>query len=266
MSIVVSMRVPTGVALAADSVACHEDGLKSEECGEVMQTFEHESKLFQLGKAPIGIQHTGYSLVNNVNTERLLHVFASNEFQEGEPPEHYRIEEITKRLRDFLLEQHKEHYSKSGHRAEAEFTVSGFPADRLCPRGYRFSFPEDPLEIEELETYGADWSGFSEPIEMLLKGISPRAWGYMKEEADLEVPEDVREFVASEAGYDYAKAMPLQDAVNFAKFLVNLVKGSSEFFNYMPSIGGKVELAAISPGEFNWIERKSLDSGGDVLD
>jgi hypothetical protein len=52
-------------------------------------------------------------------------------------------------------------------------------------------------------------------------------------------------------------AMPLQDAIDLADFLVDLTIKFSRFSPGPPTVGGPIEIAAISKHEgFRWIKRK----------
>jgi hypothetical protein len=52
-------------------------------------------------------------------------------------------------------------------------------------------------------------------------------------------------------------AMPLQDAIDLAEFLVDLTVKFSRFKPGAPVVGGPIEIAAISKHEgFRWIKRK----------
>lgn len=52
-------------------------------------------------------------------------------------------------------------------------------------------------------------------------------------------------------------AMPIQDAIDLADFLVTLTKMFSRFSPGAPSVGGPTEIAAITKHEgFKWIKRK----------
>ena len=50
--------------------------------------------------------------------------------------------------------------------------------------------------------------------------------------------------------------MPLQDAVDFANFAVNLVIGRFRFGMGTPTCGGAVDIAVIRPNNFDWAQRK----------
>jgi hypothetical protein len=52
-------------------------------------------------------------------------------------------------------------------------------------------------------------------------------------------------------------AMPFQDAIDLAEFMVDLTIRYSRFDTGAPTVGGPIEIAAISKHEgFKWIKRK----------
>lgn len=52
-------------------------------------------------------------------------------------------------------------------------------------------------------------------------------------------------------------AMPFGDAIDLAEFLVDLTVNFSRFIPGAPTVGGPIEVAAISKHEgFKWIKRK----------
>ena len=59
-------------------------------------------------------------------------------------------------------------------------------------------------------------------------------------------------------------AMPIQDAIDLARFLVETTIGFVRFSVFLPkSVGGAVEIAAITKHEgFRWVQRKSFYPDG----
>jgi len=51
--------------------------------------------------------------------------------------------------------------------------------------------------------------------------------------------------------------MPIQDAIDLAEFLVHVAEAFSRFTPGAPTVGGPIEIAAITKHEhFKWIKRK----------
>jgi hypothetical protein len=51
--------------------------------------------------------------------------------------------------------------------------------------------------------------------------------------------------------------MPLQDAIEYANYMLNVTIGRYRFVLGPELCGGQIEIAAITPREFNWISQKS---------
>ena len=59
-----------------------------------------------------------------------------------------------------------------------------------------------------------------------------------------------------------APAMPIQDAIDLARFLVETTIGFVRFAVFLPkSVGGAVQIAAITKHEgFRWVQRRGFDA------
>jgi hypothetical protein len=51
--------------------------------------------------------------------------------------------------------------------------------------------------------------------------------------------------------------MPLQDAIDYAVYLVNVVIGRFRFTVGPAVCGGDIDVAVVTPDAFTWIRRKS---------
>jgi hypothetical protein len=50
--------------------------------------------------------------------------------------------------------------------------------------------------------------------------------------------------------------MPLQDAIDFAEYAVEVVVGRFRFGHGPPLCGGDTDIAVVTPGNFEWAKRK----------
>ena len=91
--------------------------------------------------------------------------------------------------------------------------------------------------------------GFDIGAALVRHGVAPQDAGRLQ--ANL-----VRDLYATLA----VPAMPIQDAVDLARFLVETTIGFVRFAVFLPkSVGGAVEIAAITKHEgFRWVQRKSF--------
>lgn len=51
--------------------------------------------------------------------------------------------------------------------------------------------------------------------------------------------------------------MPLQDAIEYVEYLINLMTGRFRFYAGTPLCGGDIDLAVITYRGFNWIKRQN---------
>jgi len=191
-------------------------------------------------------------------------------------PENYTIEEVACRVRKFFF---CEHYQKvfplqSGSTGGEPQKQTQYPAMGLVVAGYssKAELPEiwhiwidengnceAPELVAAQEDHGIYPYGQPEAIIRLWKGVGvdmPRALhelGVAQKEAD----------IASQALAQLLEvplhhtAMPIQDAIELAEFLVY---ATAMFFRFAPTsatVGGPVDIAAITKHEgFKWVKRK----------
>jgi hypothetical protein len=89
--------------------------------------------------------------------------------------------------------------------------------------------------------------GFDIGEALVRHGIAPQEAGRLQEEL-------VRDLYATLS----VPAMPIQDAIDLARFLVETTIGFVRFAVFLPkSVGGAVQIAAITKHEgFRWVQRK----------
>lgn len=106
---------------------------------------------------------------------------------------------------------------------------------------------------------GIRWGGQVEPITRLIKGFSPT----LREKLIVSglSPQDatnIDTFVKQNFEVNLARpAMPIQDAIDLAEFLVDATKAFFRFKLGADTVGGDTEVAAVTRHEgFKWIKRK----------
>jgi hypothetical protein len=142
-------------------------------------------------------------------------------------------------------------YSSDGRLAEAyhvEIQQGG-----NCPSPQLVSDPDDV----EAQVF---WEGQPEAIDRLLRGYGGAPPEVLSE--DLGVPDaqigPAMDTIQHRLSTPLVHAaMPIQDAIDLAEFLVNLTIGYSRFCPGAPTVGGPIEIAAITKHEqFKWVRRK----------
>lgn len=137
-------------------------------------------------------------------------------------------------------------YSSGGTQAEV-FTLNADEKGCTAPT---------PTLTQE---YGAMWSGQPEAITRLVLGVSGNLGQSL---INLQVkPEEVPAYVeAIKAQLEMQivnGAMPIQDAIDLAEFLVDVTIKFVRFCPGSATVGGPIEVVAITKHEgFKWIKRK----------
>jgi hypothetical protein len=279
MSVVIVVKVSEGLVLAADSAATltgrilQPDGVTQD---AVLQIFNNAKKLLQIGSDfPIGVLTWGQAFIGPRTIESLVSEWQYTEgwesiesFRKRFPDKKYTVENCAKDLHRHLAVKHKEEFGSlpPNEQPGLGIVVAGYSELGFFPEVWRFVLPYDVIitnsrpDIDGKPDFGASWFGIVEPIIRLHYGRDERAIGIISEKYNIPVAE-LNEILAPLQYQIPFAQMPLQDAIDYANYMINLVIGRFRFVIGPELCGGKVDLAAITQREFTWISRKtwSLD-------
>lgn len=148
-------------------------------------------------------------------------------------------------------------------RPEMGLLVAGHSSDEPFAYGKEFVLPRDesPTELFGPAAAGAQWRGVDLPFIRLWKGFDPGLIAELLERgADQETVFAALPQVEAFAVYD---GMPVQDAIDFAVFILNTTIGYTTFIPGVASCGGPLQIAVILPDQgFVWISKPELRAGG----
>ena len=276
MTIEIAVKVHDGLVLAADSATTL---VQRDSSGQTRETniYNNANKVMNLFKGlPIGLMTWGLGSIgsSSISTlgkdlRRRLQGEDSDHLDWAIDPSKYSIEEIATRVREFFYEENYlttmpagvppvnplglliGGYSSNGNQAEV-FTLNA--DEKGCT-------PPSPTLTQE---YGAVWSGQPEAITRLVLGVSGdlgQALINLQAKPE-EVPAYIEAIKAQLEMQIVNGAMPIQDAIDLAEFLVDVTIKFVRFCPGSETVGGPIEVAAISKHEgFKWIKRKHYYSG-----
>jgi hypothetical protein len=269
MTIAISLKVNDGLVLAADSAST-----MSEPAG-VVNVYNHANKIFNLRKGlPVGAVTWGAGGIGTSSISTLAKDLRCR-FEGSEPdyadwkldPDNYTIEEVKQRVQDFFFgEQYLSataDWPEDVPKPALGFVVAGYSSGKPLAEEFQFTIENGELQEQpasDNEESRLTWNGQPEAITRLIFGMG----GIMPQvlEQDLGVPADqvpqAMEVMSQRLGIDLVHAaMPFGDAIDLAEFLVDLTVKFSRFIPGAPTVGGAIEVAAISKHEgFKWIKRK----------
>jgi hypothetical protein len=258
MTLNVSLRVPDGIVIASDSLATVAQPLnqkvsvntKCDNCGQQLEikdvqvpavsvptsSWPYAQKLFPIPKN-YGLAVFGWGFVNNRSMYNHILDFSSKL-----DPELEDFDTLAQALGDYFHEQLKIYLLKAGQQLE-------LLPDNWSPFGFQFvGFAKDPnndpvaktkvlnvgkrVVITDFESLGCTCTG------------------------DRSVVEKVMGTENTEVNFG---AFSLQDAIDFAKFLIRTTADFQRFSGKFPTVGGDIDIALVTNYRgFKWISQKSL--------
>ena len=261
MTIIVSIKINDGIVMAADSAATFVTQ-------PFQQMYVHSNKIVNLRKGlPIGVMWTGSGSFGSESLETLmkdlrhrLTVKNGSIASWSVDPESYTVEQVTQALYKFLVEEKVPLLSEP---VNTKLRVCGYSSGRSLAEIWevdvRSEGPSYKIVMDE-KSFGPRWDGEYETLNRLIIGVSNGFRPVLKEigleESQIEAATQAL-FRRSVAGI-HINAMPIQDAINLARFLVQTTIEFNQFqVGVAKTVGGAVEIAAITKHEgFQWVQRK----------
>ena len=261
MTVIVSVKINDGIVMAADSAGSMPSG----------QIYEHANKIANLCHGlPLGAMSTGSGGIGNESVETLLkdlqRRFDGKDRDCSDwrlDPDTYAVGEAAERLRTFLF---VEKASMCAVPTNLQVRVCGYSAGRPLAEVWEVNMTAQTCpparKIVDEETFGVLWDGQYEALNRLILGLGfDIDQALVRHGIPAEQAGPLRAGLAEDLYMTLsAPAMPIQDAIDLARFLVETTIGFVRFAVFLPkSVGGAVEIAAITKHEgFCWVQRKSI--------
>jgi hypothetical protein len=265
MSIVVSVKVFDGLVLGADSQTQVFVPGPSGVMGSFVKAYGNARKLFPLAKLPIAVLTYGVGNLGKKSLEGVLLQFSDTILDEGI----LSVENVATRLFEYVRQGHEAAFQAipAGQRPVLGLLVAGFANDPAQPVGknhiceeWEFVLPQDnaPRRVRSADDFGAAWRGAPVWFSRLFFGIDARLTAQVKAAG---APENIVEQLSKGMQMPIIfESMPLQDAVDFAEFVLNVTIGASRFEVGVPICAAPLDIAIIKRETgFRWIRRKPLE-------
>ncbi len=281
MTIAISLKINDGLVLAADSASTVMSVLPGQEVANFLNVYNNANKIFNLHKGlPIGAITWGGGSIGSASIETIVkdlrYRFSGKKlgFEMWKlNKQTYTLEGVAESFRRFVYDELYKSASLSPDYKSAEigFIVAGYSAAGDVAEEYSIVIKADgscegPSRIRPGSEVGVTWAGQPDALNRLLMGYSSNLPDILRGPLGVP-PEHVAGILAlitqSSQAQIIVAPMPLQDAVDLAEFLVDTTIKFTRFTPGTPTVGGPIEIAAISKHEgFRWIRRKhyfSLD-------
>ncbi len=273
MTIAISLKVHDGVVLAADSAATLMGSINNQPAG-VFNVYNNANKVFNLFKGlPIGAITWGNGSIGTASTSTLFKDLRSR-FMGADPDNqdwhvkknNYTIEAIAQKTKEFFFDElYQKTYSNlpDQQKPTMGFIIAGYSSGEGLADEYLFQIVQgrcdNPVPIRQRDQCGLQWNGDGDAIQRLVVGFSDAMTqslhhlGVSPEQIPLALQQLKQQLTVPLV----QPAMPIQEAIELAEFLAYLTIMYARFRPGAPSVGGPIEIAAITKHEgFKWIQRK----------
>lgn len=269
MTIAISLKVNDGLVLAADSASSISVTDNQGNSG-IINVYDNANKVFHLHKAiPVGVITWGRGSIGYSSTSTLIKDFRdliSNNTEIKIDPDAYTVEEIAEKFYQFI---YVDCYTKEFEHLKAEqkpslgFIIGGYSKGSILAEEWRIDIINGecngPVLLRDLNECGLDWNGVPEAITRIVKGYSMKTANVMKMAGldDIKIREIIHLFDQHLQAPLIIPAMPIQDVIDIAHFLIDMTCKFVKYSPGPPTVGGPIEVAAITKHEgFKWISRK----------
>jgi len=273
VTIALSLKVNDGVVLAADSATTLFSLDDQGDSAAVVNIYNNANKVFNLLKGvPVGAITWGSGSIGVASISTLVkdlrQRFAGESMQHLDwkiDRKEYTVEAVAKRFREFMFDElYEPAFQDWPKKPDLGFIVAGYSSGSGMAEEYQISIQSGacgpPAKLRGSDDAGVTWSGEPEAITRLVMGYGTTMSAVLTENLGVpleQVPQVMEILSKSLQAPLVMAAMPIQDAIDLAQFLVETTVKFSRFTPGAPTVGGPVEVAAITKHEgFKWVCRK----------
>lgn len=276
MTIALSLKINDGVVLASDSassIIAQVAGIGGAPATGVINVYNNANKVFNLRKGkPIGAITWGSGSIGAVSISTLIKDLRSRFSGESQQHldwtigENYTVQQVAERLRAYVFEEHyRNAFAAWPIKPALGFIVAGYSSGANAAEEFKIDINQNgecgpPIQLRQRPETGLTWSGEPDAINRIILGYSAELPNILQN--NLGVPQEQMPIVMGLLQQNLQApvvnpAMPIQDAIDLAEFLVDLTIKFKRFAPGAPTVGGPIEIAAITKHEkFRWVRRK----------
>ena len=278
MSVAILIGVHDGVVLAADSASTLSMpappgvALPRGIPGVVGNVYDNANKIFNIVKGlPIGCITFGSGNIGNASIGTLIKDLRKKltdtpkemDFDSAS----YSMEGVATILAKFLETECGNLDPLAKERTTVGFLLGGYSKPGDLGESWSVDIAQGvvqtPKQLRKPELPGINWGGQTESIPRMLLGFSPNIFEILAQitqpsQDPAEMAKNLTPLLASRLQAPMVFApMPIQDAIDLARFFVHTAIMFSRFLPGPNTVGGPIEIAAITKHEsFKWISRK----------
>jgi len=278
MSIAVLIGVHDGLVLASDSASTLSDSSSTHSgtsgSSVVLNVYDNANKIFNIIKGqPIGCIAFGSGSIGNASVATLIKDLRKKLSDTAEANrlrfnvKTYSMEQITDLLGAFLGEECKKLDDGEAAATNIGVLLGGYSAGKNLGESWSIEIKAGVLQparkLRKSDEPAINWGGQDEVLQRMVIGFSPGLYDLL---AQVTTPTQSLQIIRQELGPILTARlqapmvfapMPIQDAIDLARFLVHSAIMYTRFTPGPKTVGGPIEIATITKHEqFKWISRK----------
>lgn len=211
---------------------------------------------------PVGTMSCGAGSIGNISISTIAKDFRQILSNSLDEVRFIPVKEIAERYFSHMKVEHYDKIFPVGGPNNPILTawVFGFSPNEHAPEIWEFSLgatAKAPAETLPKNAGGIAFGGEPEVIQRLALGYGSAMAGHLKKLGVDDGIVDQALQAQAQAIQIHSDAMPVQDAIDLAHFLVSATIEFSRFKMGAATVGGPIEIAAVTKHEgFKWISRK----------
>lgn len=267
ITIAITIQVDDGLVFAADSASTI---LQQSPTGGLFaaNVYDNANKISNLSKGlPVGVVTWGAGSIGSASISTIVKDFRTEldndkTFQRDQ----YTIEDVANRFYNFIYtDRYVPAFSNWPNKPALGLLIGGYSRPSNFCEQWMIEVSQGGDCNGPYRIFGEDgsgsisWNGQEEPLYRLIRGYSS-AFPLILKQVGLDDPtvEKVMNLAQSSLQSPLViSAMPIQDAIDLAEFLVDY---TAKYYRFTPgaqTVGGPIEIAAVTKHEgFKWIKRK----------
>lgn len=269
MTVCVAVKVHDCIVFAADSASSLVEHNVATGQTLIANVYQHGNKVFNLKKGlPIAAMTCGMGNIGPVSISTLAkdlrQKFDSDDPEWKVDKGSYSIEDIAKKCRKFFFEEkYVELENKPTGDHEFQFWIGGNGSGEIHGEIWRVAIVNgncgDPECLASNHDFKISYAGQPEAINRLVNGYSQSLPGALVEAG--VAPAEIDPLLSFIEQRTFAQlvspAMPVQDAIALADFLVDTTKKFVRFLPGADTVGGDTDICVVTKHEgFKWVKRK----------
>lgn len=290
MTLCVTVTTADGLAMGADSMT-------SVRASSQTKYFSNADKVFEISGLPIVAMTYGQGAVGRRSISSLVEEWADQ--RPAYEKEGYTVEQIARDLCDFVFSRHREfreflRSETERHQAEAlagaasddnvpydplewitGLVIGGYQPNSRYPWLFTWEEPDrtglqstlscvrphEGPDGRDGPVPGVNYWGATAALDRLYRGFDGELVAairpLLQEPAKLESAEELAEKHRWPIVFE---GMPLQDAADMVRFLLEVGCGFERFKEGIPQIGGELDIAVVARRKIHWPTRKPMTS------